>query len=47
MAKIDSLKARIESLPSEEIAADSDAGRPDFLEREVRDEKAKEKPRDL
>jgi hypothetical protein len=66
MSRIDSLKAQIESLPSEEfaeifrwlsekdwerwdqeIAADSDAGRLDFLEREVREEKAKGKPRDL
>jgi Fe-S cluster biosynthesis and repair protein YggX len=66
MSKIDSLKAEIESLPSEEfaeifrwlsekdwerwdkeIAADSDAGRLDFLEREVREEKAKGKLRDL
>jgi hypothetical protein len=66
MSKIDSLKAEIESLPSEEfaeifrwlsekdwerwdkeIAADSDAGRLDFLEREALEEKAKEKLRDL
>jgi hypothetical protein len=66
MSRIDSLKAQIESLPSEEfaeifrwlsekdwerwdqeIAADSDAGRLDFLEREVREEKAKGKLRDL
>jgi len=66
MSKIDSLKAEIESLPSEEfaeifrwlsekdwerwdaeIAADSDAGRLDFLEREALDEKAKGKLRDL
>jgi hypothetical protein len=66
MSKIDSLKAQIESLPSEEfaeifrwlsekdwerwdreIAADSDAGRLDFLEREAREEKAKGKLRDL
>jgi hypothetical protein len=66
MSKIDSLKAEIESLPSEEfaeifrwlserdserwdkeIAADSDAGRLDFLEREVREEKAKGRLRDL
>ena len=66
MSKIDSLKAEIESLPSEEfaeifrwlsekdwerwdaeIAADSDAGRLDFLEREALDEKAKRKLRDL
>jgi len=66
MSKIDSLKAQIESLPSEEfaeifrwlsekdwvrwdeeIAADSDAGRLDFLEREARDEKAKGELRDL
>jgi hypothetical protein len=66
MSKIDSLKAQIESLPSEEfaeifrwlsekdwerwdkeIAADSDAGGLDFLEREVREEKAKGKLRDL
>ncbi len=66
MSKIDSLKAQIESLPSEEfaeifrwlsekdwerwdqeIAADSDAGRLDFLEHEAREEKAKGKLRDL
>ncbi len=66
MSKIDSLKAEIESLPTEEfaeifrwlsekdwerwdqeIAADSDAGRLEFLEREVREEKAKGKLRDL
>jgi Fe-S cluster biosynthesis and repair protein YggX len=66
MSKIDSLKAEIESLPSEEfaeifrwlsekdwerwdreIAADSEAGRLDFLEREAREEKAKGKLRDL
>jgi hypothetical protein len=66
MSKMDSLKAEIESLPSEEfaeifrwlserdwerwdkeIAADSDAGRLDFLEREVHEEKAKGKLRDL
>jgi hypothetical protein len=65
MSKIDSLKAEIESLPSEEfaeifrwlsekdwerwdkeIAADSDAGRLDFLEREALEEKAKGKLRD-
>ena len=66
MSKIDSLKAEIESLPTEEfaeifrwlsekdwerwdkeIAADSDAGRLDFLEREVREEKAKGTLRNL
>ena len=66
MSKIDSLKAQIESLPSEEfaeifrwlsekdwerwdkeIAADSDAGRLDFLEHEAHEEKAKGKLRDL
>jgi hypothetical protein len=66
MSKIDSLKAEIESLPSEEfaeifrwlsekdwerwdaeIAADSDAGRLDFLEREALEEKVKGTLRDL
>ncbi|MGB8521535.1 MAG: hypothetical protein WCD43_01095 [Candidatus Acidiferrales bacterium] len=66
MSKIESLKAQIESLPSEEfaeifrwlsekdwerwdkeIAADSDAGRLDFLEREAHEEQAKGKLRDL
>lgn len=66
MAKIDELKAEIESLPSEEFAeisrwlseknwaiwdneidADSQAGRLDFLVREAREEKAKEELKDL
>jgi hypothetical protein len=66
MSKIDSLKAQIERLPSEEfaeifrwssekdwerwdkeIAADSDAGRLDFLEREAREEKSAAEVRDL
>ena len=66
MSKIDSLKAQIESLPSEEIAeifrwlsekdwerwdeeiaADSDAGKLDFLEREVREGEVNGTLRDL
>jgi hypothetical protein len=65
-SKIDSPKAQIERLPSEEFAeicrwlsekdwerwdketaADSDAGRLDFLEREAREEKSDGKVRDL